>query len=329
MDYAGFLSEVERGSVPLIALLHGDEPWLLDDALATVSRVLFSDPSLLALNREVFDGRETTAETVVRSALTLPSLSPARLVVLKGAQALSAKSAEPLVEYCRDPSPYCRLLLLAGETLAAHWLVKALPPAALVAVPRLTGRGLIAWLQARVSKEGCELTEGAAQLLVRWVGEDLTTLSGELEKARLFASAGSITEDHVRGVVGEHRVLKTFELTDAIERGETGRALALLESLLAAGEEPLAILGMLARQVRMICQVREWCRQGKSADEIGRLLRRPAFAVESLAARAASLSAPSLWRAFARCWEVEWRLKSGGRPRPELTILVADLCRAG
>jgi len=330
MDYRGFLSEVERGNVPPIALLHGDEPRLLDDALAKVSRALYSDPSLLTLNREVFHGGETTPDAVVRSALTLPSLAPARLVVVKGAQALPAKPADALVEYCRDPSPYARLVLLAGETLAAsHWLMKALPPASVIEVRGLTGRSLVAWLQARAREEGYELTEGAAQLLVRWGGEDLTTLSGELEKACLFGGARSITEEHVRGVVGEHRVLKTFELTDAVERRETGRALVLLESLLESGEEPLAILGLLTRQVRTIWQVAEWRRQGKPAEEIAALLRRPSFAVQALSARAAPLSTPSLSRALARCWEVERSLKSGGRPRPELTILVADLCRAG
>lgn len=330
MDYAGFLRDVERGRVPPIVLLHGGEPRLLDEALAKITGALFSDPSLLALNREVFDGAEMAGEDVVRSALTLPSLAAARLVVVKDAQALPAKTGAALVEYCRDPSPYARLVFLAREPLApSHWLLKALPPASVVEVRGLAGRALVSWLQARAREEGADLTEGAAQLLVRWAGEDLTTLAGELEKALLFAGERSITEDHVRGVVGEHRLLRTFELTDAIERRETGRALTLLESLLASGEEPLAILGLLARQVRTTWQVAEWRRQGTSAEEIARLLRRPPFAVESLAARAASLSAPWLARALARCWEVERSLKSGGRPRPELTLLVADLCRAG
>ncbi len=332
MDYTAFLREVERGTVPPTALLHGDEPRLLDDALAAVTGALFSDPSLLALNREVFDAGETPAETVVRSALTLPSLAPLRLVVVKGAQLLSAKSAEALVDYCRDPNPHSRLLLLANESLpAGHWLMKAVPSASVIALPRLTGRALITWLQARAKNDGCALEEAAAQLLVRWAGEGLTTLSGELEKALLLGGPGqrTITEEHVRQVVGEHRVLKGYELTDAVERRETGRALAILDSLLASGEEPLAILGALARQVRTLWQVREWRRQGKSPEEIGRLLRRPPFAVEALVARAARVSALSLTRALARCWEAEWRMKSGARPLPELTILIADLCRAG
>ena len=330
MDYRGFLSEVERGNVPPVALLHGDEPRLLDDALAKVSRALFSDPSLLALNREVFDGGEAAVDEIIRSALTLPSLAPARLVVVKSAQALPANAAGALREYARDPSPYARLVLLAGESLdAGHWLPKTLPPASVIGVPRLTGRGLLAWLQTRAREEGYELAEGAAQLLVRWVGEDLTALSGELEKALLFAGSRSITEEHVQGVVGEHRVLRTFELTDAVERREIGRALALLESLLASGEEPLAILGTLTRQVRTTWQVGEWRRQGKTVEEIAALLRRPSFAVQALSARAAAVPAGDLSRALRRCWEVEGKLKSGGRPRAELTVLLADLCRAG
>lgn len=332
MDYAGFLREVERGSVPPVALLHGPEPWLLDDALARVTRTLFPDPTFLALSREVFDAGETTAETIVRSALTLPSMTAARLVVVKGAQALSAKHSAALAEYLAAPNPSSRLLFIADELLpGTHWLVKALSPGAAVEVRGPTGRALLTWLRQRAEADGYELTEPAAQLLVRWTGEDLTTLSNELEKARLFCGPGKrrIGEDEVREVVGEHRVLKAFELTDAVWRRQPGQALTRLEQLLAAGEEPLAILGTLTRELRATWQVKEWLRQGKSVEEVGRMLRRPPFVVETLAARAESLSTRSLSEALARCWEVERRLKSGRRPGPDLTVLVADLCGAG
>lgn len=332
MDYALFLREVQRGNVPPIALLHGSEPHLLDEALAYVTRALFQDPSLLALSRELLDARETTIEAIVCSALTLPYGSPCRLVVVKNAQALVAKQAEALAEYLQAPNPSARLLFLASEPLpSSHWLPKALPPSAVIALPRLTGPGLIAWLQREAREHGYELTEAAVRLLVRWVGEDLSALAGELEKACLFAgpTTRSIGEEEVRQVVGEHRIRKTFELADAIERRQIGAALSLLDQLLAAGEEPLAILGALTRQVRTTWQVKEWLRAGKSGEEIARLLRRPPFAVETLAAVATSQSPAALTRALARCWEAERRLKSGGRPRSELTVLVADLCGAG
>lgn len=332
MDYAGLLREVQRGGVPPITLLHGSEPRLLDEALASITRALFSDPSVLALSREVFDAGEATIEAIVRSALTLPCMSAARLVVVKGAQALSGKNAGVLAEYLQNPNPSARLLFLANEPLpGSHWLMKALPPGAAIEVRGLTGKALVSWLQARAEEQGYELTEAAAHLLVRWTGEDLGTLSGELEKALLFSgpTTRSIGEEQVRQVVGEHRLLRAFELADAIERRQMGPALALLENLLAAGEEPLAILGALTRQVRTTWQVKEWFRAGKSVEEIARILRRPPFAVETLAATANSLAPATLAHALTRCWEAERRLKSGGRPRPELSVLVADLCGAG
>jgi hypothetical protein len=42
--------------------------------------------------------------------------------------------------------------------------------------------------------------------------------------------------------------------------------------------------------------------------------------------RARSLSPGAAAQQLARCWEVERRLKLGGAARPELSLLVADLC---
>ena len=52
---------------------------------------------------------------------------------------------------------------------------------------------------------------------------------------------------------------------------------------------------------------------------------RPAAAA-ALLDRAGSLSRAAAARQLARCWEVERRLKLGGPARPELSLLVADLC---
>ena len=82
-----------------------------------------------------------------------------------------------------------------------------------------------------------------------------------------------------------------FELTRAVERQDTAAALSLLERLLVAGEEPLRILAILAGHVRRAA---------------------PRVAGDRL----------------ERCWKAERRLKLGGAPRPELSVLVADLCGA-
>lgn len=332
MDYRELLGEVEKGRIPLVVLVHGSELLLSDDACVHITRRLFPDPSGAALDREVFDGRDATPEAVVRAALTFPFAAPTRLVVVKEAQGLPAKSCEALEAYVKAPNPSARLLFLAAESLpATHWLLRTIPPSAVVRTRGMSGRELILWLGARAKTDGIEVTEEAARLLVQWVGEDLVALVGELRKAALAAGpAGSrVGVEEVRAVVGEHRLRSVFELTGALERRDIGQAVAVLESLLGAGEEPLAVLGMVTREIRLTWLVSEWLKQGKSDEEISRLLRRPRQFVEPLLARAASLSTRDLsWR-LAGCWKTERRIKLGAPPRPELTALLADLCGVG
>jgi len=111
MDYQAFVRQVERGEAPPIALLHGGDGQLLDDALDAATRGLFPDRALAAWGREVFDGRERGVDEIVRSAMTLPLGSGRRLVAVRRAQALAAKGADALTVYAASPNPATCLLL--------------------------------------------------------------------------------------------------------------------------------------------------------------------------------------------------------------------------
>ena len=71
MQYAAWLQGLTRGQVAPVVLLHGPEPFLIEEALAGLTRVVCSDPGLLAMSREVLEAREAGAEGIVRAAETL------------------------------------------------------------------------------------------------------------------------------------------------------------------------------------------------------------------------------------------------------------------
>ena len=104
MDYRALLQAADRGDPPPLALLHGGDAQLIDDALARVTAGLFADPTELALGREVLEGDETTAEAVVRSAMTLPLMTRRRLVVVRRCQALPARGARTSAIPIRAPA---------------------------------------------------------------------------------------------------------------------------------------------------------------------------------------------------------------------------------
>jgi DNA polymerase III subunit delta len=292
--YAAWLHELRQGRVAPVVLLHGPEPFLIEEAVARLTRAVCPDPGLLALSREVLEAREAGAEGIVRAAETLPWGTLRRLVVARGVDGLGPKQAEPLVEYARAPNPGTVLVVTVPQPLVpSHWLLKAVAAGGVVEIPQLTGRALVSWLRSRASDDGVELDEEAAQLLITLVGDDPAALAGEMGKAALAGGPENrrVGAAQVRAVVGEHRSHEVFELTRAVERGDAAAALSLLERLLAAGEEPLRLLAILAVQSR----------RGTPRSAGGRL---------------------------ERCWQAERRLKLGGAPRPELAVLVAGLCEA-
>lgn len=334
MDYAAFLQAAGRGQPPPIALLHGPDSQLLDDALAAATRGLFRDASEAALGREVFEGAEVTVDDVARAATTLPFMTARRLVAVRRCQALPAKGADTLAAYARDPNPSTCLLLLADEALGAsrdrrdHWLLSAVPAGAIVGLAVRDARSSEAWLRQRAAAEGLTVSDEAARLLVSWVGEDGASLLGEARKAALAGGADNATVGvkEVTAVVGEHRLSGVFDLTRAVQRRETGGALRTLDRLLAT-EEPMRLLALLTADVRATLTVADLAARGQGVEQIARVVRKPAPVVDAITRGPAAAPAATLARRLERCWEAERRLKSGGDARAELTALVLDLCR--
>ena len=323
------------GRPPALALLHGGDAQLLDDALAAATRGLFPDATQVALGREVLEGAEVTADTVVRAASTLPFMTAMRLVVVRRAQALPPKAAEALAAYGRDPNPSTALLLLADEPLGAsrdrrtdHWLLQAMPASAVVTLPVREGRSLEAWLRERAAAEGLTIGEEAARLLVQWVGDDAASLLGEPRKAALAGGARntSVGVKDVTAVVGEQRLSGVFDLTRAVQRREVGPALRMLDRLLAA-EEPIRLLALLVADTRATMTVADLAARGEAVDQIARVVRKPPHVVDAIARGPGSAPRATLSRRLARCWEAERRLKSSADARAELAALVVDLCR--
>jgi DNA polymerase-3 subunit delta len=329
VDYQTFLKSLKQGVVPPVLLFHGTEPFLLVEAVRQLTDALFPDPSFIPLNREVIETKEVGAEQIVNSAKTAPCFSERRLIIVRGAQALPSKGREPVQAYLRSPNPTTCLVFVADELLAGtHWLMSMIPSSCVVESRGLTGSSLMTWLRNYAKTSGMDCADEALALLVECVGEDLTTLASEMEKVLLSAQgARRIGAPAVRMVVGEHRARSIFELTRAMERRDLGQGLFILDRLLTSGEEPLGILAMLTREVRSLWQAKEWRRQGKSAEEIARLLRRPLRVIEGVLGRAEATDPQALCRSLERCWIVEQSLKSGGHARSEMSLLFADLCR--
>ncbi len=187
-----------------VYLLYGDEDVLKDEAIrALVDTAVGANSDF---NLDVRFAPDLTPESFHALVNTLPMLADRRAVVLRGVEQLGkrkTKLRDEVVRYLAAPNPTTVLVLVvaAGEEPDPD-LVRA---SASVAMEPLAAERVPRWIQHRTTTLGITLAPDAAELLQKAVGNDLTTLSRELEKlAGLTAGTGrSVTAEDVSSLVAQ------------------------------------------------------------------------------------------------------------------------------
>jgi DNA polymerase-3 subunit delta len=238
-------------------LVRGDQPVLVGDAVRAVVAELAGGGDL-ALAMEELSGDEYTVGAVVDAAQTPPFFGDRRIVVARDVGRFSTHEVEPLVAYLRDPMPTTSLVLVAGGGQVARPLVEAVRKAGHVidaGVPG--GRGRSTWLAARLKQAPVRLDGRAAAMVGDHLGEDVDRLGSLLEMlAAAYGPGARLGPDELAPFLGGAGSVAPWELTDAIDRGDTAVALAVLRRLTGPGaRHPLVILATLhshfARMLRL------------------------------------------------------------------------------
>jgi DNA polymerase-3 subunit delta len=192
-----------------------------------------------------------------------------------------------------------------------------------------TERDAPRWLQMRARQYQKLLSPQAASCLVDQLGVDLFRLQSELEK--LVAYVGD--RDHidlgdVKEAVISQRSFTVFELLRYVSQGQTRQAISSLRNLLLAGEHPLGILALLARQIRLMWQAKDGATRQLPPAELCKKLGLSPSVVNSYTQQAQSFSEEELYRILCIIRDTDLAVKSTSTaPQLLLEALVLRLCR--
>lgn len=114
------------------------------------------------------------------------------------------------------------------------------------------------FIQRKLRAEGKTIETGAFEAFRELVAPDLREIANELEKLSIYVgSRRGISDGDVRAICCVSRQAVIWELTDALGARRVARAIAALENLLAAGEQPIGVLMMLVAQFRLMLLVKD------------------------------------------------------------------------
>jgi DNA polymerase-3 subunit delta len=187
---------------------------------------------------------------VADAASTLPLFTDRRVVVARGLGRFSTDEVAPLISYLADPLPTTELVLVGGGGTISKALVDAAKRCGanlLDTSPPSKSKERVAWIEEQFTEAGLRVDGAALTLLGAWLGEDAGRLPGVVDTLLSAHGTGRrLGRDDVEPFLGEAGGVPPWDLTDAIDRGDTAGAITLLHRMMdAGGRHALAVMAIL------------------------------------------------------------------------------------
>ena len=309
-------------------LFHGEDEFSRSETLAGLKEKM-GDPGLAELNTTIFDGSKVTLGELQHACGSVPFMADRRLVIVEGLltrlgskgkegapAAWQKEYLEKLTQYLQRLPETTRLVLVEDRPISknnpVHRLALADEHGHVREFESPKRKELSRWIEGRVRKKGGQINPAAVETLAAFVGSDLRLLDQEIEKLIAYVDrARPISEDDVRLLVSYVREANVFDMVDALGQRDGQQAAKLLHQLLDDGEHPLALLGMIVRQFRIMIQVKELNGQGLSQQDIAARLKLHRFVVKKAVGQAMNFSMEQLETIYRRLLETDVAIKTG------------------
>ena len=196
----------------------GEEPYYIDKISQYIEANLLSDEEK-GFNQMVLYGCDVSIDDIVSNAKRYPMMADYQVVIVKEAQDLS-RSIEKLVDYAKNPQPSTILVMnYKYKTIDKRKaLYKTLKKEAVVYESKKLYENQVGeWIRRVLSGQGYTIVPKAGQMLVEFLGTDLSKINNELEKLQIILPKGTqITPQHIEDNIGISKDYNNFELRKAI-----------------------------------------------------------------------------------------------------------------
>jgi DNA polymerase-3 subunit delta len=312
-------------------LLSGNDESILRSAVHDLVDELVGDGDR-AMMVDEFDGDEYELRMVVDAAQTPSFLTDKRVVVARDVGRFGADELAPLLAYLTNPLDSSDLVLVVNGGAVPKKLGDAVKAVGVVTntSPPSRPKDRQSWIVDHIAAAGLRIKPDAAAQLGAWLGEDAGRLDGIL--ATLTSTYGS---DHVLGFVdvepflGEAGGVPPWDFTDAIDAGDTTKALTLLGRMLhAGGRHPLQIMAIMHGHYANLAKL-DGAGARSEADAMAATGIKSAFPAKKALQTYNRLGAAAIRRALELLAQADLDLRGAKELEPELVmeVLVARLSK--
>lgn len=218
-DVKRLVAAIKKGDLKPIYFLMGEEAYYIDKISDFIEDNVL-DEAEKGFNQMVLYGRDVTIDDIVSNSKRYPMMAERQVVIVKEAQDLS-RTIEKLAKYAENPQPSTVLVLnyKYKKLDKRKALYKTITKAGGVVFEskKLYENQVPDWIRRVLKGQNYDISPKAAQMLVEFLGTDLSKVNNELNKLKIVLPEGTqITPEHIEENIGISKDFNNFELRKAV-----------------------------------------------------------------------------------------------------------------
>ncbi len=261
--------DIKTGQFKQAYLLYGEEAYLKKQYKDKLTKAMLPEGD--TVNYAYYEGKGTNPAELIDLAETMPFFADRRLIVVENSGFF--KNATPeLADYIKNMPETACFIFVESEVDKRGKMYKSVKDKGRdVEMGRQDEKTLLYWLAGMVKKEGKQIKESTARYLVAKTGTDMENLEKEMEKLFSYTLGQTeITVQDVDEICTTQVTNKIFDMVEAVAAKQQKQALDYYYDLLALKEPPMRILYLLARQFKLLMEVKDLSGRGYDKPQIAK-----------------------------------------------------------
>ena len=239
-----------------------------------IDKIIKSEKFTDALT-STYDAKELQLENTLEDLDTYGFLSDKKVIIINNIDGINQEDEEKnlkhLYKYLENPNPDNLLIITASKLNNTLKVTKELKKKMKYSSVEINPENFI-----KNELKDYTLESGVIKLLVEYCKNDITKIENECKKLKTFnfetkKISKSDIEELVIEKLGDEQEL-TFSFSRSLAEKNKKEALRKYKELLDYQIEPIAIVGLLASQIRIIYQVKTLSNQNLSPYDIAKML---------------------------------------------------------
>jgi len=224
------VTDIKQGNLKPIYFLMGEEPYYIDKISDFIEENVLAEDER-GFNQMVLYGRDVTIDDIVGNAKRYPMMAERQVIIVKEAQDL-ARNIEKLAAYAKNPQPTTVLVMnyKYKKIDKRKALYKEIKKTGTVYESKKLYENQVAdWIRRVLASKKYTITPKASQMLVEFLGTDLSKINNELEKLKIILPQGTqISPEHIEENIGISKDYNNFELRKAVSERNSVKAFQII-----------------------------------------------------------------------------------------------------